>query len=158
MPRQSGKTHHNYKHGLADEKGYTRWTMMKGRCYTPTNAKYDRYGWRGIGVCKRWRESYKSFKNDMGQPPSKAHSIERIDNDWHYEPSNCIWATPKEQSANTRRNLMFTYNGKTQHLAEWCRELNIRYSTLYSRLFRSLMPFNKAVNFGEKSNEYRKQK
>lgn len=136
---------HNRTHNMTGTAEYSRWNQMKRRCYTPTDPKFPKYGGRGIGICKRWRKDFDAFMKDMGPRPSSNHSIDRIDNDWHYEPSNCRWATPREQAANTNRNLYYTYDGRTQHLADWCRELNIKYTTLYTRLNRGGMTFVEAI-------------
>ena len=91
-----------YTHGLCKHPVYAVWSMMKGRCYAATNSRYADYGGRGIAVCKAWREDVRAFINDMGERPSPQHSIDRIDNDWYYEPGNCRWATTTEQRRNTR--------------------------------------------------------
>ena len=74
---------------------------MKTRCLNPNATKFKNYGGRGITICDRWRDSFENFYTDMGpRPPFK--SIDRIDNDGNYEPSNCRWATSAEQSWNQR--------------------------------------------------------
>jgi hypothetical protein len=81
---------------------YSVWCGMIGRCEYPKARGYDRYGGRGIKVCKRWRYSYENFLADMGRRPSPLYSIDRKDNDGNYTPSNCRWATKSEQSSNQR--------------------------------------------------------
>lgn len=77
---------------------YTSWDGMIQRCTNPNNVNYHRYGGRGIRVCKEWF-AFDSFLADMGERP-KDKSIDRIDNDGNYEPSNCKWSTRKEQAQN----------------------------------------------------------
>lgn len=79
---------------------------MRARCYKPYSISYPNYGGRGITVCQRWLDSVANFIEDMGERPPGT-TLDRIDNDGNYEPSNCRWATPKEQSANQRRRRMF---------------------------------------------------
>lgn len=81
---------------------YQTWINMKERCYNKDEKNYRNYGARGITVCDRWLNSFYTFLNDMGRRPV-GMVIDRIDNDSHYEPSNCRWVTRAESSRNTRR-------------------------------------------------------
>lgn len=105
---------------------------MTGRC----RRGHKNYAARGIKVCDRWRESFANFLADMGPRPSSRHSIERKDNNGHYEPDNCVWATSAEQLRNTRRTRKITFNGKTQCLRDWATEKGWPYTTLRNRFVR----------------------
>lgn len=89
------------RHGLSETREYARWASMRERCNNPKAHNYHLYGGRGIRVCERWN-SFENFIADMGLRPTDTHSIERVDNDGNYEPSNCKWATKLEQSRNRR--------------------------------------------------------
>ena len=102
---------------------------MRQRCEKETCDDYKYYGAKGVNVCDRW-QVYENFESDMGKRPSPKHSIDRSDTTGNYEPSNCRWATSKEQQNNRRNNVRF--EGKTQ--AEWAVELGIDQSVISRRL------------------------
>ncbi len=81
-------------------KEYRTWNHMLYRCYNPKDISYSKYGGRGIKVCIRWRKDYLNFLFDMGRKPSIEHSLDRINNNGNYQPSNCRWATRSEQCFN----------------------------------------------------------
>jgi hypothetical protein len=92
---------------------YNTWVHMKSRCYNENDSFYHRYGGRGITVCDRWIDSFNYFLDDMGKRPSSKHSLDRIDNDGNYEPSNCRWTTFKIQARNRSNNTFIeTHWGK----------------------------------------------
>ena len=93
----------NTKHGFSNSsnKTYQAWISMKGRCNTETNNKYEYYGARGIKVCEEWYD-FSIFLRDMGEAPTNKHSLDRINVDGNYEPSNCRWAVHTRQVVNRR--------------------------------------------------------
>ncbi len=123
---------------------YTAWTNMKQRCENPQSEGYPRYGARGITVCERWHV-FEAFLEDMGRKPSPEHSIERIDNDGHYAPDNCRWATRLEQGMNKRNNHWVTHEGVTLHLAEWARQAGVSVDTFWRRINRYGWSFDRAI-------------
>jgi len=108
---------------------------MKSRCNNPNNVSFDNYGGRGISVCGRW-DKYQNFISDMGNRPTLKHTLDRIDNDGNYEPSNCRWATRKEQQRNRRTNHIIEFNGESKNITDWSNDLGIKLTTLIGRLDR----------------------
>jgi hypothetical protein len=129
------KKHGHSLTGATQSKEYKTWLDMRARCEKPTKKHYKNYGGRGISVCERWGK-FENFLSDMGMKPSPFHTLDRINSDGNYEPSNCRWATRKEQNRNTRTNHMITYNGKTKSMAEWAELLQMNYNKLRSRIQR----------------------
>lgn len=121
-------------HGLSYSSEYGIWKHVCGRCLDPKEAGYENYGGRGITVCDEWRTSFSAFYRDMGPRPSKSHSIDRINNDGHYTPENCRWATPTEQCNNTRKNTFLTFGGETMTWTQWARKLDISRETIVYRV------------------------
>jgi hypothetical protein len=127
----------NKKHGHSvlgrKTPEYTAWCNMLARCRNEDHKQYHAYGGRGIKVCDRWL-SFENFFVDMGMRTSNKHSIDRINNDGNYEPSNCRWATRKEQANNTRRNRFLTYGSTTMTLTEWGSFLDMKEDALWTKL------------------------
>lgn len=97
-----GKANGNYKHGLSKSPSFAVWAGMRKRCLNPNDQAYKNYGGRGIKICVRWSK-FENFLKDMGPRPSSKYSLERVNNNKGYTPSNCIWATSLDQLRNTRR-------------------------------------------------------
>jgi len=108
---------------------------MRQRCVNSNDDEYTNYGGRGIIVCERWMQ-FENFLADMGEPPTSKHSIDRIDNNGHYCPKNCRWATIAQQARNKRNNHRVTYRGTTKSVIEWSENVDIPYNTLIKRLYR----------------------
>lgn len=113
---------------------YRSWCHLKNRCQNPNNAAFRFYGGRGITVCESWSNSFESFLKDMGRKPSSKHSIDRIDVNGNYEPSNCRWATQMEQSMNKRNTIQICAFGKTMTTKEWAQETGIFARTIRYRI------------------------
>ena len=141
------------KHGLSDHPLYMRWAQMRARCNNPSNANYAYYGGRGIRVCKRWND-FKLFLKDMGNPPSKCHSLDRIDQNGDYEPNNVIWATPRKQAQNTRRNRLITIDGVTKCFSQWARESKLPISTISTRYYTYGWPVKQALTQPRQHRNY----
>lgn len=122
----------------AKKKCVLAYRAMILRCHDPNNSYYYNYGARGITVCEKWRRSIYDFLSDMGEPPSLYHSLDRIDNNGNYEPSNCRWANWSEQSRNRRSNREITLNGETMCLQDWSKRLGVPISTISRRLSKGL--------------------
>jgi hypothetical protein len=129
---------HGYARGGKITETYTCWTCMKQRCLNPKNRSYAIYGGRGIKMCQRWigntpTEGFLNFLADMGERP-RGMTLERINNNGDYEPSNCKWASRLEQS-NNRRNVKFvTRDGLTLNLWDWGVRLFGSPKLIYGRL------------------------
>ena len=129
----------NTKHGGSKkhikERLYRIWYGMKTRCEHSHSKPYKDYGGRGITVCDEWKKDYSAFREwALANGYADDLTIDRIDNNGNYEPSNCRWATIKEQSNNTRKNCYLEFRGEKKTASQWAELLGINVSTIYSRL------------------------
>ena len=126
----------NFKHGDSKTRLYKIWIGMKKRCYNKNSARYPDYGGRGIIVCDEWHH-WETFKNwSIKHGYTDTSSIERIDFNGNYEPSNCMWIPIEEQSKNRRNCHLITYDGKTMNLTDWAKEIGVKRACLASRIQR----------------------
>lgn len=131
----------NKKHGLRHTRLYSIWVNMRGRCYNKNNNRYNSYGGKGIVVCDEWQgdQGFQNFYDWAIQSGYKdSLTLERMDNSKNYCPSNCKWATMKEQQNHRTNNHYVTINGITKSFKEWCDsgEYDVSYSTAKTRLTR----------------------
>lgn len=133
----------NEKHNMSHSTLYHAWSNMKERCFNKNNPRYKDYGYRGITVCEEWLDfdTFRKWSLENGFIERKQNnrsllSIDRIDNNGNYEPSNCRWVDNCIQANNKRNVKQYTYKGRTQSLSQWAREMGINLSTLHSRINR----------------------
>lgn len=112
---------------------YNSWATMIARVSNPNNPRWEHYGGRGIKVCEGWKD-FSLFLEDMGLKPGKGYSIDRIDNDGHYEPGNCRWATIEQQLENRKSMRRFTFYGMSKTIREWSLICGNSRKTISSRL------------------------
>lgn len=111
---------------------YRSWGGMKDRCLQRAHASFSYYGGRGITVCSRWMK-FTNFLKDMGERPSGT-TLDRIDTNGNYEPSNCRWATRHQQDNNRRSNVIVEYRGERMTLTEACEKSGLTFNTAWNRL------------------------
>lgn len=123
-------------HGQRGSLTYCSWTAMIDRCHGSDPP--PGYADRGITVCERWRgeHGFENFLADMGERPSREYTIDRKDNDGNYEPTNCRWATKKEQSNNRRDTVFFEWHGQRTPLTDICRQVGAPRNAVYLRVRR----------------------
>lgn len=122
------------KHNMARTRLYHIWHGMKQRCTNPKDHDYSRYGGRGITICAEWMhfEAFKEWASANGYRDDL--TIDRINVHGNYDPTNCRWATVKEQNSNKSNARLLTYNGKTQSITAWAEELGIDRHRIFQRL------------------------
>lgn len=131
------------KHLSSHTKLYSVYAHILSRCFCKTNKNYHNYGGRGITVCEEWADKEKGFdkfkewayQNGYDENAKFGNcTIDRINNDGNYEPSNCRWVDIKTQANNKRQNHLITFNGKMQNVTQWATELGFTNSTLFNRI------------------------
>lgn len=126
-------------HNMTNTHLYSEWTNMKRRCYQKSINGFDSYGGRGIIVCDEWKNSFEnfmkwSFKNDYDE----SLTLERIDVNGNYEPSNCSWITIKKQQWNKRNTIFIEFDNEIKSLCEWCEILGVNKNTARWRYYKGL--------------------
>lgn len=138
------------KHKQSKTRLYRVWAGIKTRCYNKKSSNYQYYGAKGITMCETWKDSFEAFRDWAvsngydSNATAQECTIDRKDNTKGYSPENCEWANHRTQCNNQSSNKTFTYDGKTLTMAEWAREVGIKYTTLRARIRRGI-PFEKAI-------------
>lgn len=133
ITRKSVARKHGHATSNATSREYHIWENMKQRCNNPNASHYERYGGRGISYCEQWEE-FANFYADMGDAPSRKHSLDRIDNNGNYAPDNCRWATMQEQMLNSTRVRMIEAFGETMPVYHAIKRAGISPQTFYRRI------------------------
>ena len=128
------------EHGMTGTRLYHIWCSMNQRCYTPGHNRYQRYGGRGIKVCEEWKRFIPFMEWAMANGYEDGLTLDRIENDGNYEPSNCKWSTYKQQNHNNSRNIWININGEVKCLAEWSELFGVKYATAYLRFKKGFLP------------------
>ncbi len=125
-----------YKHGKSQSRIYKIWVGMKNRCYNPNNRSYKRYGGRGIIMCEEWKTNFTAFRDwALAHGYDETLSIDRIDVDGNYEPSNCRWSNAKQQSRNRTTTTKVIYKGEELSVVEAAEKTGIDVRVLYTRYY-----------------------
>jgi hypothetical protein len=135
----------NTTHGMSHTRIYRIWTHMRSRCNLERHERYHEYGGKGIKVCPEWDDFKAFYAWAMENGYDDTKTIDRIDNNKGYSPSNCRWTDYQTQNNNRDYNVMLTFNGKTMTVAEWARETGINDGTLRARLFHMGWSIEKAL-------------
>lgn len=132
-----GNNNHK-KHGCANTRLYNIWKTMCQRCFNKNNAKYQNYGGRGISICEEWNDflSFKEWAINNGY--SEVLTIDRIDVNGNYEPSNCRWVTLEMQANNKSNNKIIVYNSMQMTMADFCRKYNLKYKMFSKYLAKGI--------------------
>ena len=144
----------NKTHNMTHTRIYQTWASMKSRCYNPKNRSYKDYGGRGIKVCGEWINNFECFYDwAVKSGYSDSLTIERINVDGDYCPDNCKWLPKSEQANNRKSCIVISYQGKTQNLSQWCKELGLDYKRVNNRIVKLGMTFEEAITKPVQTNK-----
>ncbi len=151
---QLSRSSHTFK--WIEHPLYHTWNNMKARCYDKNSTNYNNWGGRGIKVCKKWKYDFEQFVLDMGDKPSSEYSLDRIDNNKNYKPSNCRWATRTEQNRNKRTyvNNNTGYSGIIE-LDSGGFQVRTQHTKVILGVFKTLEKAIKAQNLNKKQTDPR---
>lgn len=140
LNKEGNPTHHSCYTRI-----YHTYNSMKQRCYDINHKSYLNYGGRGVAVCSEWKNNFQAFYDwSMNNGYDDTLTIDRIDNNKGYEPSNCRWVDRKQQARNRRSNKTYTINGVTKCLKDWCSYYNVNYKTAWGKIKRGI-PIEKVL-------------
>lgn len=145
--QREGAAQRKTTHGKTKTRLHRIWTNILTRCSNPNSPSFKNYGGRGISICAEWRGSFEAFARDVGEPPSRHHSIDRWPNrDGNYEPGNTRWATAQEQGRNRRGLIEVNFRGRHVCLTEAAEMAGIAYATVYHRIVKHGWPVDRALS------------
>lgn len=145
-------------HRQSKTRLYRIWAGMKNRCTNPNDHTYERYGKRGITLCKEWEGFENFYQWALSNGYASNLTIDRIDNNGNYCPENCRWSDTKTQVRNRRTTILVTYNGEEKTLGEWCEKLNLPYHLMWERIIRFGWSATRAFETSKKETNRWKKK
>lgn len=147
-PSSCGCQHHLRSHGMSATHRNLQWvwSAMKQRCFNTSNKDYPNYGGRGISICIDWMtfSAFAKWADKSGY--RRGLTIERVDVNGNYEPSNCTWIENPRQALNRRNTHLFEYKGESKDIRAWANEFGLPYYTLRTRLINYKWPIERALN------------
>lgn len=144
-------------HGMTGTRIYKQWKDMVSRCFNKNRSDFKYYGGRDITVCREWSDSFETFYKDMGEPPN-GYTLDRINVNGNYEPSNCIWASRLTQTINRRiqHNNTSGVSGVSydKRISKWIADIRINNKKKYLGSFEDLSEAIAARYSAEDCHEY----
>lgn len=142
------------KHGGKHTRLYNIWKSMRQRCSNRNASNYKNYGARGIRVCDEWNDFAVFSAWAMSSGYNDSLTIDRIDNNGDYSPTNCRWATYTEQARNKRNTVLYEYNGEARTLMEWEEIFGIPWGTMWARIHVYGWSIEEALRSPKRVNQF----